>query len=169
MKNSWKIISSGSAGKSAKTFEEFTRPSATYTKFTTTSKKGGKSTTTIKTTQTSSNQWTNQSHPSVTWDQISTNWNTFAKPWDNITKVTTSPAVLTDETGDLGFLAIQNLDSSNAVFVSLEGNDAAKYYIIVKAGSTAAFECTNSAIECSEVYVKSLATLNIKYIIARAA
>ena len=169
--SNWHVLASSSnnTGKSAVDLEELSLPTTQYTRFKATEKYGSKYSHIIHATQAARGGWTSKVHDLSSWDDTDHNWNLFAKTFDNVISVSTSGVQLSETTSDLGFVAINNTGSVD-VKISLEGDNASKYYLIVPAGGLMVFSVSNAAIEINEVYAKTASgTATLDYLLARIA
>ena len=79
--------------------------------------------------------------------------------------IATSATQLNSNSNVASFVAIQNLDTTNYVTVSLTGNTAANYVIKIPAKGAVVLEGDGTYLGVDEVYAKAnTAALNIKYL-----
>tara|TARA_Y100001938_G_C8032172_1_gene401245 strand:- start:191 stop:730 length:540 start_codon:yes stop_codon:yes gene_type:complete len=169
--SNWSVLgsSSNNEGRAAVALEELTLPSTQYTKFKSTERYGSRYSHSIHASQPARGGWTSTSHDLSSWDDTDHNWNLFGKTFDTITTISTSGVQLSEATDDIGFVSIKNTGSVN-VKISLEGDNASKYFIVIPAGALIGFPVNNSAIEANEVYAKTASgSTTIEYIVAKIA
>ena len=146
--------------------EEYNLTKSAYNKNTISStigRLGGNS----KMTDISSTQWQDawSSLTSGSWEEVTTNWNTYYLIWSGHVGASTTRVQLSSDTDDLQFCYIKNR-GSNTVKISLDSDSS--YPLQLSSGASTMFRGYSTNLKINEVYVKTASgTSTVEYIIAQ--
>jgi len=120
-----------------------------------------------KMTDISSTQWQDawSSLTSGSWEEVTTNWNTYYLIWSGHVGASTTRVQLSSDTDDLQFCYIKNR-GSNTVKISLDSDST--YPLKLSSGASTMFRGYSTNLKINEVYVKTASgTSTVEYIIAQ--
>ena len=122
---------------------------------------------TSKMTDISSTQWQDawSSLTSGSWEEVTTNWNTYYLIWSGHVGASTTRVQLSSDTDDLQFCYIKNR-GSNTVKISLDSDSS--YPLQLSSGASTMFRGYSTNLKINEVYVKTASgTSTVEYLIAQ--